>query len=229
MSDNISVTINTDEQQKKTTDVPAICQKAEIIISNQSEYENASVVLKEIKSRYKELDTQRKEITTPLDTAKKQVMELFRKPLEMLDKAESLIKNKMIGYTTEQERKAEEERRRLQRLADEEAARQKKILDEKIARAKASGKEEKAGMLEERKENVVPVFVPTIAPSIEKPSGVSYRDKWYAVVVNPDLIPREYLIPNMDALNKIATGTKGSLKIPGVEFKSEKILSSRSA
>ena len=224
---NINVTIDTVEEQKKTNDVPVLCQKAELTISNQSDYEAASAVLSEVKSRYKELDAQRKEITKPIDAAKKAVMDLFKTPLELLEKAESKIKGLMIGYTNEQERKAREEQARLQRLADAEAAKQKKILEEKIARAEASGKTEKAEELQMQKETIIPIVAPIIAPQIETPKGVSYRDQWSAEVTDINLVPREYLIANMPALNKMAQATKGTLSIPGVKFTSTKILASR--
>ena len=89
---NINVIINTDEEQKKTNNVPVLCEKAELSITNQTEYDTASVVLKEVKSRYKELDEQRKSITKPLDDAKKAVMELFKRPLDLLGQAETKIK-----------------------------------------------------------------------------------------------------------------------------------------
>jgi len=224
---NILVNIDTVKEQKKTSDVPALCQKAELVISNQSDYETASTILQEVKSRYKELDSQRKGITKPIDIAKKTVMELFKTPLELLEKAESKIKSLMIAYTNVQERKAREEQARLQKLADAEAARQKKILDEKIARAEASGKTEKAEELQMQKETVIPTIAPVVAPQIETPRGVSYRDQWSAEVIDINLIPREYLIANISALNKVAQATKGTLAIPGVKFNVEKILTSR--
>jgi len=224
---NILVNIDTVKEQKKTSDVPALCQKAELVISNQSDYETASTILQEVKSRYKELDSQRKGITKPIDIAKKTVMELFKTPLELLEKAESKIKSLMIAYTNVQERKAREEQARLQKLADAEAARQKKILDEKIARAEASGKTEKAEELQMQKETVIPIITPVVAPQIETPRGVSYRDQWSAEVIDINLIPREYLIANISALNKVAQATKGTLAIPGVKFNVEKILTSR--
>lgn len=224
---NISVNIDTVEEQKKTSDVPVLCEKAELIISNQSDYEAASTVLSEVKSRYKELDAQRKEITKPIDAAKKAVMDLFKTPLELLEKAESKIKGLMIGYANEQERKAREEQLRLQKIADAEAARQKKILDEKIARAEASGKTEKAEELQMQKETITPIVAPIIAPQIETPKGVSYREQWSAEIIDEKLIPREYLIVNLQALNKIAAATKGTISVPGVRFVSTKILASR--
>ena len=224
---NISVTIDTDKEQKRTSDVPALCQKADLIISNQTEYDGASVILKEVKSRYKELDEQRKEITKPLDTAKKAVMDLFNRPLDLLKRAEDKLKGGMIGYTNEIERKAREDQARLQKLADQEAEKQRKILEAKIERAKASGKEEKVADLEMQKETVVPIMAPVITPQIENPNGTSYRDKWDVEIVNVDLIPREYMLPNLQAIQKIIQATKGTIPIPGVKIIKSKILVSR--
>ena len=223
---SINVQINTDEVSQQT-DVAVLCQNAQITISNQGDYDSASVILKQVKARYNELDKQRKEITKPLDLAKTSVMGLFKNPLELLEKAELFIKQKMISYTAEQERKAREEQARLQKLADAEAAKQKKILDEKIARAEASGKLEKAEELQAQKEMVIPIQAPVVMAQINTPSGVSYRDKWTAQVIDVNLLPREYLIPNLSALDKVAQATKGSIQIPGVKFNCEKILSSR--
>lgn len=224
---NISVSINTENEMKKTSDVPALLKKAELTITTQSEYEHAGEVLQEIKSRSKELDKQRKEITNPIDAAKKAVMDLFKPPIELLEKAEAKIKNLMIGYTTEQERKAREDQIRLQRLADQEAERQKKILDDKIARAQASGKIDKVEELEQKKAEVVPMDVPVIAPQAEAPKGISYRDKWSAEVTDFKLLPDEYKIANQQALDRVAQATKGSITIPGVKFVSEKVVASR--
>ena len=225
---NISVIINTAEEQRKASDVPALLKKAELTISTQPEYEIAGDVLKEVKARYKELDTQRKEITKPIDTAKKAVMDLFSPPLSLLEKAEMKIKGLMLGYTTEQERKAREEQVRLQRLADAQAEKEKKILDEKIARAEASGKTEKVAELEQKKAEVQAIDVPVIAPVIEAPKGISYRDKWSAEVIDFKALPDEYKIANQQALDKVAQATKGAITIPGVKMKSEKIIASRS-
>ena len=145
-------------------------------------------------------------------------MDLFRKPLDLLKAAEKFIKDEMDGYDTAQQKKANEERIRLQKLADAEVAKQKKILDEKIARAEASGKTEKVEELKEQKENVVPIIAPVIAPQVNKPAGISYRDKWTPEIINVNLVPREYLVPNMQAIEKIGQATKGSIPIPGVKF-----------
>ena len=223
---NISVSINTDKVSQQT-DVAVLCKDAEITISNQGDYDSAKAILDTVKDRWKELEAQRKDIVEPLNEAKEKVQSLFKQPLELLKKAETFIKQQMTNYAIEQERKAREEQKRLQDIADAEAKRQQKILDEKIARAEASGKTEKVEELIEKKENVIPIIVPVIAPQIETPKGVSFKDNWKAIIIDANIVPREWCVPDEKSLNAFAKSSKGTKKIPGVEFKCEKILNSR--
>ena len=50
---------------------------------------------------------------------------------------------------------------------------------------------------------------------------------WKFRVVNPDLVPREYLIIDEKKLNEIARTTKGTINIAGIEFYSEKSIRTR--
>jgi len=228
MNNKIIVTIDAEQALKQTDDIITLFDRSQkVIIRNQSEYNDSAIFLKEIKSRFKEIEKKRKEITVPIDEAKSKIMDLFRKPLDLLRKAEETVKDVMGVYDSEMERKAKEDQARLQRLADMEAEKQKRIIDEKIARAEASGKLERAEALAQQKEEIIPIVAPVITPSIETPKGVSYRDKWDAEITDINLVPREYLIPDMQALNKLAQATKNSLKIPGVKFVCTKVLSSR--
>lgn len=228
MSNEIKVNpIDVDLVQAGTHDVPVLASKCEIVISNQEQYESAAGILKQVKSRYNELDKQRKEITTPLDVAKKAVMDLYRKPLELLESGEKLIKRAMVNFTEEQERIAREKQRELQRLADIEAEKERKKLEAKIARAEASGKNEKVEMLQQEKEQLAAVVVPTIVSEVQKVSGVSFSENWKAEVIDFSKLSDEFKLPNLTALDKIAKATKGSLAIAGVRFYSEKVVSSR--
>ena len=222
--------INIEREMQKTSDVAMLCDKAaELVISNQAEYETAVDILQRIKGRAKEIDTERKTITTPLDVAKKAVMDLFRKPLDLLEKTEKSLKDAIAVYSTEQERKAEAERVRLQKLAEKEAAEEKKRLDAKIARAEASGKSEKVEELIEQKANIIPINVGTVAPNIEQPKGVSFRDKYVVDVIDFSKVPDEYKLINQSALDKVAQATKGKIVIPGTQIRVEKIVASASA
>jgi hypothetical protein len=214
-----------EEVEKKSTELAT--QVAEIIITNQAEYETAAEFLKRIKS-------QQTEISETFDPIIKKAHETHQESLAQKNKyfvplkdAEGKIKKLMVDYTTVQELKAKVEQKRLQDIADAEAKKQQKILDEKIARAEASGKTEKVEELIKKKENVVPITVPVIAPKIETPKGVSFKDNWVAIITDANLVPREWCIPDEKSLNAFAKSSKGTKQIPGVEFKCEKILNSR--
>jgi len=229
MSEQITVQpIDVEEVENSASDVVALSERSsDLIIENQEQYESASEFLKQVKSRIKELDNERKSITKPLDEAKKRVMDLFRKPLDLLDKAEKKIKSVMIAYTNEQERKAREEEERLRKLAEKQAEEERKRLEKRIERAENSGKEDKAEQLREEQENIQPINVPTVAPNIEKPKGTSFRYKYTAKVVDFNSLPNEYKLPDQSKLNKVAQATEGKIEIPGVVIESEKILSQR--
>lgn len=228
MSKEIKVNpIDVELVQAGTRDVPVLAQKCEIVISNQEQYESAAGILKQVKLRYNELDKQRKEITTPLDVAKKAVMDLYRKPLELLESGEKLIKKAMVSYTEEQEKIAREKQKELQRLADIEAEKERKKLEAKIARAEASGNTGKLADLQEQKEMIETVVVPVIAPQVDKVSGISFSENWKAEVIDFSKLPDEYKLPNQTMLDKMAKATKGSITIAGVRFYSEKVVSSR--
>jgi len=68
---------------------------------------------------------------------------------------------------------------------------------------------------------------PIAAPKVDKVAGVSYRDEWFADVVDFALLPDTYKLPDTAKLNKMAKATKGSVPIPGVVFKSKKIMAAR--
>lgn len=220
--------IETREAAKATRQAELMIVEArDIVIKTQPDYENAADILKIIKGRLKKLVDMRKAITIPLDEAKRKVMDLFRTPQQHYSNAESFLKEKMITYTDEQERVRKVQEEKLRKQAEAEEVRKKKALEERAKKAKKAGKVEKAEELREKAEDVH-VEAPVLAPRTETPKGVSYKDKWYAVVVDKTKIPIEHMEPNMQMLNKIAQATKGQLLIPGVEFKSEKIVASRS-
>ena len=211
--------------EKESTEL--VVKSQNLVITNQGQYEDAASFLQILKGMQKKVENSFNSIIEKAHQAHKEAIAKRDEHLDPLKKAEKTVKNLMVNYTEGQERKAREEQARLQRLADAEAAKQKKILDEKIARAEAAGKAEKAELLAQEKENIAPIIAPVVAPQIETPKGVSYRDNWTAEVIDINLIPREYLVVNMQALNAVAKSTKGTLTIPGVKFISTKILASR--
>lgn len=69
-------------------------------------------------------------------------------------------------------------------------------------------------------------FVETNEPP--KIDGVSYAETWDGEVVNAELIPREYLIPDLKKLKELTKVLKEATVIPGWKVKSAKTISVRS-
>ncbi|MCP4178065.1 MAG: hypothetical protein GY756_09880 [bacterium] len=187
----------------------------------------ASNILKEIKSKIKELDTKRKEMTKPIDESKKRIMAFFSVPMEILTNKERELKQSITTYISLQERLFREKQEKARIEVEKEEARKLKILDQKIERAEASGKIDKAENLRIEKEEV---FVPIqkLETTMPKIAGQSMRKIWKHKINDIRLIPREYLVVDNQKIAAIARATKGTLTIPGVTFYAENYLASSS-
>lgn len=164
-------------------------------IATPADYSIAGNDLAAIKTKYKELNEMRLDMTRPLDESKKRILELFRKPLAALQLAEIHIKDQMLAFSARI--KAEEERKR-------------KITTD-AAGAMAVALEE--------------TFAIEITP---KASGISEREIWKYEITDANLIPREWLTPDLTKIGQAVKGAKDMLKIPGVRIYSEKVLAARS-
>lgn len=134
-------------------------------------YELAAEELVAIQKREKALVDQRLAITRPMDAAKSSVMDLFRAPVETLQSAASILKRKMVAYTTDQQRKAAEAREAAERAAQAERDR----LEAEARALKAEGRAGEAAV----KEQVAAMVIaqPPAAPvAVPKVAGVSTRE-----------------------------------------------------
>jgi hypothetical protein len=89
--------------------------------------------LTKVKGLQKDVDSQRKGITGPIDVAKKAVMDLFRAPTDFLDQAEIILKRAIGDYD-----RIESQRRIAEQAALEEAARKERARMEQEAAAAAA-------------------------------------------------------------------------------------------
>src|SRR3990167_901847 len=117
------------------------------VVVNDGQYEIAGGDLKRIKNKMRDLEEMRKNLTRPIDAAKKAVMDFFRQPEEYLRNAESAYKRAMLVYQDEQERqrKAEENRiRELQRQEQERLAKEAEAAERESRRlAEEAAKKER--------------------------------------------------------------------------------------
>ncbi len=100
-----------------------------ITINSPVMYAIAADEMKSLQNKLDELNNKRLSITRPMDQAKKNVMDLFRSPVEKCEAGISFLKNAMLSYVKEERLKAEE----AQKIADEQA-RQDRLRLEKQAR-----------------------------------------------------------------------------------------------
>jgi len=210
--------------ERKTQDLTK--QATAIVIKDQLQYGRANNFLRAVKDLQKEIHATFDPIVAAAYKTHQEATSKRKEHLMPAVSAEIVVKNKMIVYSDEQEAKRIAEQRKIDAKARVEEEKKRKELEARAEKWAAKGKIAKAEELQEQAEEVE-VVAPVVAPKVEKVKGVSYKENWSAIVVDETKVPREYLQVNTMALNRIAKATKGSIKIPGVEWKMEKILASR--
>jgi hypothetical protein len=163
-------------------------------------------------------------IKKPLTEAKNRVLAWEHEVRDPLTRVKGLLSASIGIFDQEQEkaRRAEEERIRRELQAQAEAAEKQRAAEQAIADAvelEASGDTKGA---EAVLNNPVPqpVYVPPVILQREtiKTVGVSGSTIWEFVIENPELIPREYLIPDEKTIGQLGRALKEKAKIPGVKF-----------
>jgi len=221
----------TDPQVKaRITEVEKIAKEnATIIIGNDEEYQNAGLVLNDVKRRAKELETLRKSFTDPLNTAKNNIIAFFKAPIDKLGAVEKSVSKAMSTYYDAKQKRIAEERAK----AEAAAAKEREKLEARAAKAEASGKDDRAEELRTKA-----MTVQTAAPVTAAPisTGVTPRENWTSEVTSlKELVeavasgkaPLEAIEANTTYLNKMAREKKGAASMPGVRFYSQNSFASR--
>jgi len=225
------VQINTDEKGlageadiENANTVLATANAIEVV--DQDSADNAGKFVKECMSAKKKLEDRRKEITKPLDDAKKSIMDLFRGPTDTIEKARNTVKGKITKYANEQERIAREERRK----AEEKARREQEKAEARAREYAEQGREDLAEKWETKaaEASVAPV---NAGPEKAKVAGVALRTYYEAEVtdlpaflraVADGRVPPACVKVEQGALNKFVGQFKGNVEIPGIKIRVEK-------
>ncbi len=187
-------------------------------IRSNEDYQVAGEHLKRIKATTDSLIAERKKATSPLDAAKKVIMDWFAPTLMRLKLVDGAINSAQLFYRREQQRKiaADAERQRAAQIA--EARR----LEAISRQAEIIGRPDQADELRNR---ALDLRVATPEPTIELPKveGQSVRKTTHYRILDVEQMPDEFVekTPRKDRLDTIAKMAKGTLparKIPGVEF-----------
>ena len=201
-------------------------------VNSPETFELASEELRSTKARLSKLEDQRKSITRPMDEAKAAVMDVFRSPVELLTRVESIWKSKMLAYQQEEQRKAEALRLEAEKAAQEERQRlesEAKKLEEEGRSGEAEVKRTVADMV---------VAAPAPAPAVPAAKGISTTTTVYFEVT--DLLELvKHIAAHPELINLVATDTvklrayvKGlglACNLPGVRVFNKQTMAARRA
>lgn len=198
----------------------------------------AAEELGQIKAKQKKLDDLRMSMTRPLDEAKKRIMDLFRKPQELLASAETTIKGAIGVYQAEERRKAEE----LRKAAEEVARKERELLAEEARQAAeaakaaaAAGDEEAAAQASMQaavlaaEAEVVEHFAPAVVEQPAKLAGISSRTDWDFEITDVNAIPREFLVVDEKKIRQYVKAMKSDAKMPGVRVFAKETIAARAS
>jgi hypothetical protein len=148
-----------------------------------------------------------------------------KKLLNPVIEAEDIYRDKINIWDREQKRLEAEARARAEAEARRLAEEQREAEIEQ-AESEGADLEEIAAMASAP----LPSLPVTVQPSFERMRGISTADKWIVEVYSLPLLLKavlegktasEFVTPNISALKKSASSSKGTLIVPGVRFINE--------
>lgn len=171
-----------------------------VVIKSQQDFLTASDTLKIISQKIKKVEEKRKEYTAPLDESKKRIMADFQAITKPLEEFVAAVKEKMIEWQKIEQKRLDEE--------------QKKLEAEALKKAKAEGKSE-----------VEVAIVNNIKTQRADFSTATLKKIWTFEVISEIEIPREYLTVDE---KKIKEAIKNGVReIKGVKIYQEESLAIR--
>lgn len=215
------------EYQLKTAGIAAITEAKNLKIESQQDYERAAAFLTEIKRRAKQMKDYWKPTKEAAKAAHAQVCQREKEMLAPLEEAEKEIKKSMAGYQLAVEIARVQAEQEAKKLQQEERDR----LLQEAAEAEKAGNVQGAMLNMAMAEMVEDMKAPA-AVQFEQAKGTSTRKKWRARVVDEKAVPAycgdmEIRRIDQSALDRLASMSKGTAQIPGVEFYQETIISAR--
>lgn len=202
-------------------------QAKALTVATLEQYQEGESLLATCKQIETEIHATFDPIVDKAHQAHKEAVAQRKKYLDPIENGRRILKDKMIAFRDEEERKQKEEQARL----DAEA--RKRAEDEQLALAaqlEAEGDKETANAIIAEPVQVAPVAVQKTAPAASRLSAG--RSVWSAEVVSLlSLVkaiaegkqPITLIEPNMTALNGMARSLKGALAIPGVKAVERKV------
>jgi hypothetical protein len=164
-------------------------------VTSPEEQKNAEDLLISARVAWKEADEKRKELTRPMDEAKRQIIQLFQPYMNRLETGINILNRELTSY---QEALIALRREEERRAMEEQAAR--------VQEAQETG---------EVIEPIELVSVPHVTKTSRAHIGtVTYKEDWDIRVVDAAKVPRDLCEPSMSRIR--ARVKSGIIDIPGV-------------
>lgn len=209
------------------TETPAWESLPAVAIATPEDYGLVAERLKVNKAFQKSVAEFFKPMKAQADAAHKAVVAAERKLLEPAQADEARDKGLLIAYDAEQDRLRRDAERRAQEAA-RKAEEERRLAEAAALETLATATGDAAMRQEAEALIAAPIEVPVVAveKATPKVAGITYVEKWSAVVVSkqkfvefvaqhPDYL--HLLDVNMTAVNGLARAMKGAMKIPGVQ------------
>lgn len=208
-------------QDLQTSSTDMLSQAGVLTVKDDASFSLGGEMLLEIKRRSKVVEERFAEPVSLAHKAHKALTSLRDSVLGPFKQAEITIKGKLGVYQQEVERKRQQEAERLRKQAEAKAE------ADRIAKAEEQmDKGDLEGCKQTLEAPIAPVVITPPTPEPPKVAGVSFREDWKYEVVNPDLIPREYMMVDEIKLRRIVKAMgKAASNIPGIRVYAEKVVS----
>lgn len=171
----------------------------------------------------KTLETIRLTYSREQERLRQEQEEKLRKQAEVEEARKRAIKEAQEKAWREKEEAARKEADRQAQIAAKAKNEESRKRAEEAA-AKARVEADKAARLAvERAEQAanVQVIAPVLASTVNKTKGIGARKNWKFKIVDEDLIPRQYLTPDICQIGKEVRAAGDTLNIPGIRIYSE--------
>lgn len=205
------------------------------LIETGEDFDAAGELLRRITKTSNAMERFRKDMTAPLTEASrvvKRAADTARKPLE---DAKARLQQLLNAYAAEQQRKAEEERRRIE-------AEQRRAVEEQLARQQAEQEAADALGFDEPDEPLPEPEVPAIVPQVDRAraDAVRVQESIDWEIVDEGAIPRAFLALDPRRVNGFVAQHKDRIRelvkeqpdeaaklVPGIAFRIETKVISR--
>lgn len=196
-------------EQRFTPEQGWLQQVQETPVNTPAEFAGAGALLKEVKGSINRVVLFFAPLKDSAWATHKAIVAKEKGLLEPRQQVAKVIEGKMVAFQQAERRRLEQERQAAEAIA------KKAEEDRRIAQAEEL---EKANMPEAADMVLsAPVQVVVAQQQATKVEGISFRENWRFIIDNPELLPRDYLMPDEKKIGAIVRAMKKNTSIPGVK------------